>query len=109
MPANSTQPTGGPIVPATLTEAEWVARFKPVSNPIDESCGFDFGGGCTLVETYGGHTEYLDTIDPSHVWTVLENEETDDYDIVNGRHLVNRVGYIVTEIPWDQEYQVSLA
>ena len=51
-----------------LTEDDFLARFKPVPNPIDPNAGFD---GC-LFETFGDDLAYVQAQDPNLVWTVLD-------------------------------------
>lgn len=90
-----------------MTEDKWIETFKPLPNPVDNGCGYDFGQGCTLVETYSPHTEYLDTIEANRIWTVVEGDEGHQY-IMSGKSFVNRIGYIVTENPWEEDISVDL-
>jgi hypothetical protein len=62
-----------------LTEDDFLARFKPVPNPIDPSAGFD---GC-LFETFGEDLAY----DPNLVWTVLDGDG--QLAIASGFHFEN--------------------
>lgn len=80
-----------------ISEDEWVETYRPLPAPIPGS-GFDFGSGCTLID---GHrpleTQALIAADDACVWTVVDGDEGTA--IVAGRHLVNRIGYIITEVP----------
>jgi len=94
------------ITPEIIPVDDWVERFRPLVNPVDATCGYDFGDGCTLVETYADHLTYLATIPEERIWTVVENDGT--FTIVSGRALVNRIGHVVTEVPWTNDVEVPL-
>ena len=84
-----------------LTEDEWIENYGPKPAPRQGS-GFDFGEGCTLVDGNGpGDAEHLENAGDRHVWTVVDDGEITA--ISPGRHHVNRLGYIVTEKPWDDD------
>lgn len=40
-------------------------------------------------------------IPTEHVWTLIDGDEGDA--LLPGFHIVNRIGYIVTEHPWEHE------
>ena len=57
-----------------------------------------------MFETFGVELGYvLATADlkPNHVWTLVEGDGG-TY-VVNGYHLVNRIGYFVTQVPYDDK------
>ena len=65
---------------------DWEEKFKPTTEVM-----LDF---------------YSDTVStaPSsyHIWTVVDNNPNSVYlDIIPGHRLFNRLGFYVTEIPWD--------
>lgn len=91
----------------TISEDTWIEEYKPIANPIEPDCGYDCGEGGCLIETYATHVDYLNTFEPEHIWTVLY-DDNDNPCIVSGRHFVNRIGYIVTEKPWDHDITVVL-
>lgn len=96
--------------PKFMTEDDWITQFNPLPNPVDTSCGYDFGDGCTLVETYGQHAGYLGTIPPERIWTVLDSEGGDEAQvIVSGLVFINRLGHIVTQHPWTEPIEVPLS
>lgn len=71
----------------------WEATFSPITNHFDENAAYD---GC-LFETYGQEVAFVAEQAPGTVWTLLD---TDEGLVLNsGFHLVNRIGYIVTERP----------
>jgi hypothetical protein len=85
----------------SVTEDEWIERFKPLPAPSGDG-GFDFGDGSTLLDwTKPVDAAILDAADPACVWTVVDGDEGPA--IVCGRHFVNRLGYIVTEVPTPSE------
>lgn len=77
----------------------WMDTFKPQNNHLRQTEAFD---GC-LFETYGPELSYVRSVaqaDPARVWTIVESDSGKWY-ISHGLHLVNRVGYLVTERPVD--------
>jgi hypothetical protein len=96
-----------------LTEDEFDEMFSPIKNQFDESAGFD---GC-LHETYGEELEYVRSlIAENRVVTIIEGEDElgDDgemhsvifYD--SGYHFVNRLGYLILDKPYTEEFSVKL-
>jgi len=82
-----------------MTTDDWVATYRPKPSPVQGS-GFDLGGtGDLLID---GHlpeeTAALLAAPEGCIWTVIDGDDGDTY-IVAGRHLVNRIGHIVTEVP----------
>jgi hypothetical protein len=67
--------------------------FRPFRHPNAE---FDVWGGHGL-ETFGGDLEIVRRYDQDYVWTVLEAENNEW--IVPGFHYVNRICYLLTEMP----------
>jgi hypothetical protein len=71
----------------------------------DDMCSF---GGC-MYETFG---EELDCIiamlhteaDTKHIWTIVDTDG-DDLIILAGFHIINRLGYLITDEPWEDEYE----
>ena len=80
----------------TLHEDAFYAFFRPYRHPL-ASC--DVWGGIGL-ETYGEDLELVKTLPASHLWTVVDGEDGDQW-ILTGIHTVNRVCYLVTEIAHD--------
>jgi hypothetical protein len=80
-----------------LSEDAFAAMFRPLANPLNPHASFDWGAGYgTLFETYGEELAYVRSQDPAKVWTFQSGDG--DY-VTSGFHLVNRVGYFVTEVP----------
>jgi hypothetical protein len=69
---------------------EWAEKYKPVG-PEDNQ----------MFETYGKDLNTVLATHPRHVWTWMQGDMSDI--ISAGYHLVNRLGYYITEIPWANE------
>lgn len=70
-----------------------------------------------MFETFGSDLQTVLQTDPQRVWTVIDVDLSDgaphpygDEDgdncwvIVAGYHRVNRIGYLITEIPWQDDF-----
>lgn len=72
----------------------------------EDMCSF---GGC-MYETYGEELAYVSVVNrlnPNRVWTIVENNDGNPMVICAGMLLVNRMGYLITEVGWtnkDEEY-----
>jgi len=85
----------------TMTEDEFWDQYKPIKNPFNEGYGFD---GC-MFETFGPDLTYVQdtaSVSEGFVWTVLDGDE--GLTIVSGMHHVNRFGFIITELPADEDF-----
>jgi hypothetical protein len=74
---------------------EWVNRFKPIKNHIDSNASMDG----FMFETFGKEMEAVQLAQPECVWTLRESDGV-EY-IVSGHRQVDRVGYFITEKPYD--------
>jgi hypothetical protein len=72
---------------------EWANEFKPQTN--------HFNKHGNLYETYGEEVEYVQSMHPNFVWTLVSGDMCDL--IVAGYAYVNRLGYYITENPWSDE------
>lgn len=70
----------------------WFDTFKPVTNHLDTSAGYDGA----MFETYGAELEHVRQQPTNKVWTLVEAEG--HLYVVEGLHFVNRVGYFITEV-----------
>lgn len=73
----------------------WEKEFRPINNPFGER-----GWDGKMFETYNPDLEFVLKQNPKNVWTWWDTEHGSE--ITAGYHLVNRVGYFVTEKPWDE-------
>jgi len=82
-----------------ISEDKFWEDYKPQKNHLDDNAGFD---GC-LYETFGEEVKYVFELakKENRVWTVIEGDEGMVYSA--GFHYVNRLGFFVTEKPYDSE------
>ena len=86
-----------------MTLEEWEATYLPKINHLNKVD--DLGDTTTLFETYGielGYVLATADLEPNRVWTLVDGD--DGTYIVNGYHLVNRVAYMITNIPFEGEF-----
>jgi hypothetical protein len=73
---------------------EWCATYKPIPNNIVEDSSFDG----TMFETYGDEVAFVKKADPAYIWMYGDGDDGGTY-LWNGWHIVNRIGYFITEVP----------
>lgn len=56
-----------------------------------------------LLETYGHDLDRVINAPPMHVWTVVDDGDSDDLYVIAGRHFVNRVAYFISKEAWKEE------
>ena len=89
----------------TLHEDTFYAYYKPYRHPASN---YDIWGGLGI-ETFGADLELVVNLPEENLWTVLDGEGKSQW-IVPGLRLVNRVCYLVTEIPHNDieiEFQIK--
>jgi len=86
-----------------MTEDQFDEQCKPMRNHLNPDAGFTG----TLFETFGPELDYVRSVDPRRVATLIDGDEGGGF-IVSGPHLVNRVGYFVLEAPIADEFEVAL-
>jgi len=75
---------------------EWNDKYYPIANHLNRDAGTE------VFETYGlelGFVLGVAYMDGRRVWTLVDGDE--GMYICNGYHLVNRVGYFITEQPYE--------
>jgi len=111
-----------------VTEDDFYDKYRPIKNHLDPDAGWD---GC-LYETFSDELEYCFELSKkeNRVWTILEcddieheaddelddifdENQDDDYEptcfvIVSGFHYVNRIGFFVTEIPYEDNEDIYI-
>ena len=80
-----------------LTVDEWMDKYNPIKNHLDESTSFE---GCAF-ETYDEELEFVQSQDPHNIWTMV-NVGDESY-IVPGFRWIDRDLYFVTEKPFTEE------
>jgi len=74
-----------------------VDQYQPIENPFDKDAGYE---GC-MFETYGEENEFvLDKLNRNTVWTLITGDN-EDFWVIPGYHIVNRMGYFITTKPWE--------
>lgn len=73
---------------------EWCDTYKPITNHLDTNASFDGA----MFETYGDELDFVRNEDSDFVWTYGDGDDGGGY-IWSGAHLVNRIGYFITEVP----------
>ena len=86
-----------------MSVEEWEETYKPIVNHLDANASWasDDSDGI-MFETYGAEVDFVFDQHLQNTWTYVDGEEG-TY-ILAGRHLVNRIGYFVTEMPWKPEF-----
>ena len=92
-----------------LTEEQWFEQLKPIPNHIDDNASFNDGEHGYMFETYGEELEFIKAQEPNRIWTYADGDDGGTY-ICDGYHVVNRIGYFVTTVPYDdkQYYQITI-
>jgi hypothetical protein len=81
---------------------EWETKYKPTINKFDSNASWqDDNGNGIMFETYDIELEWLKTQPNENVWTYMDSD--DGYLLTAGYHVVNRIGYFITEVPWDNQ------
>lgn len=112
-----------------ISEVEFWEKFRPIKNKFDNNASWD---GC-LHETYDPEKQFCFDLaqKENRVWTIIEvenedldpdeddpDEDPDEDDdeiyqpscfvIISGFHWVNRMGFLVTEVPYEEEIEVKI-
>ena len=83
------------------SEEEFDSKYHPVKNHMDGNAAYD---GC-MFETFGDEIQYVLSINktaPKKVWTIIDNNDGWT-GICAGYHIVNRLGYMITEEEWKDD------
>lgn len=96
-------PEPPPPMPA-ISYDDWLASYRPVRNTIRTDAPFDG----LMFETFGPELDAVKAADPACVWTLVSSDDDDGLYLLSGFHLVNRLGYLITERPWAGENQLEI-
>lgn len=83
---------------AAMSFEQWVEAYKPIKNTFNELAPYDG----TMFETFGNELAHVRAADENTVWTLVTGDD-DELVVSNGFHYVNRVGYLVTEVPFAEK------
>jgi hypothetical protein len=106
-----------------ITELEFDEQFTILENHLDDNAGFS---GC-MYETFGEELDYaFEMSKQNRVLTIIEcdaeldenivDDDSDEYYdktrpsmfYVTGFHLVNRLGFLILDKPYDYEFEVKI-
>lgn len=87
-----------PSLPLILHEDTFYDFFIPYRHPESHD---NIWGGHGL-ETYGEDLKLVFRLNRNYVWTVLDGSDKPDQWVVPNIHYVNRVCYLVTQIPHNE-------
>lgn len=97
-----------PIIEPYFPWTKWVATYKPILNPQYNDENESYNG--TMFETYGEDLAYVMAHGQKHpntVWTLLDVGER-QMPVVSGYHFVNRFGYFITEVPYNEGDDITV-
>jgi len=100
---NPDSPNYGLVI---LSIEEWEHHFKPVNNHIDVESSFDG----IMFETYTEEYDYVASVgqkEPNRIWTLVDGEDGSTL-IINRWAFVNRIGYFITEKPYDDTLDIQV-
>lgn len=80
-----------------ITHTEWVETYRPTKNQLVPNAPFEG----SMFETFGKELAHVQSQPKNQVWTVLDVDG--DLIISDGFHFVNRMGYIITEVPYTND------
>jgi hypothetical protein len=78
-------------------------KTKHDSIQQEDMCPF---GGC-MYETYGDELQYVREQPNKRTWTIVDTDGNHLL-IIAGFHIVNRLGYLITNEEWEDEYEEFL-
>jgi hypothetical protein len=100
----------------TMKYDDWVKKYRPLPNEVvGESAPFEG----IMFETYGAEYDLLYKMaerfafnegspkNGYHVWTLVSGDNGDPI-ILSGWHVVNRLGYFITTIPWSEGEDIGV-
>jgi hypothetical protein len=91
-------------IDTTLTFDDWRDAFRPIRNALRPAAPFDG----LMFETFGPELDAVVAADPTCVWTIVDGEDESLW-LRSGCHFVNRLGYFITERPWQGAEPVEIA
>jgi hypothetical protein len=87
-------PIGTPVARTLEDQIEFAEKYKPL--------GYENGAGPWQLETFGPDLDRVKAAAPKRVWTIVEGDNGLLY-IIAGFHWVNRINYVITEVPWEND------
>jgi len=81
-----------------ITFEEFVEQYKPIENHLDKNASYDG----LMFETYGEELKHVKNQEDYKIWTLVNCDDELDF-IIPGFNFVNRIGYFITEMGWNEE------
>lgn len=89
----------------TLSWNAFEKEFKPLQNHLDNNASLNG----SMYETYGEELEHIKKVyenNPTVIWTYVSTDEGKI--LINGLAFVNRIGYLVTEKCFDDNFFIEV-
>lgn len=77
----------------SMSENKWDRVYKPLTDKDNCIMNYEFD-------------EIPKDVSPYNVWTVVDGDDNVSV-ICNGYHIVNRMHYLITEVPWEEGQDIS--
>jgi hypothetical protein len=81
---------------------EFEKRYELLKNKFDKSAAYEGA----WFETFGKEELFVRNTNPKKVWTIVEGDE--GIWLIAGFHIVNRLGYLITQTSWLSENEIYL-
>lgn len=86
----------------------FVDTHKPVRNNLHDNQPHDAPYDGFMFETYGKEMEYVRSQDCHKVFTLVTGDDGNKTYVTSGFHHVNRMGYFVVEVPWNETNELKV-
>jgi hypothetical protein len=92
-----------------MTEDEFDEQYPLITNHINANASWAFGDGpgC-LFESYGEELAFVRSQNPRTIWTLVDGSDDDNQYVISGYHLVNRIGYLISTIPFPEDADIEV-
>ena len=89
-----------------ITEDEFDTQYPLVINHLNPNASWTFGDGpgC-LFETYGQELAFVRSQYPRTIWTLVDGDDGSQF-LLSGFHIVNRIGYLVSTVPFPEDADI---
>jgi len=84
----------------SLTWKQFEEQFRPIKNHLVND------PDSIMFETYGEELDFVRAQNPNTIWTYADGDYC-SY-VSSGYHFVNRIGYHLTEVPFEEDTQYEI-
>jgi len=76
-----------------MTFKQWVSKYQPLKNPIASHSPFDG----YMFETFGEELKFVNDMltNKKQLWTLVQGDDDTEL-LIAGIHIVNRLGFFIT-------------